>query len=112
MKNQTKPKHPLSDINPGGLIMVNPWMAIPSDEAEANVKAAQDAGDMEVIALSYETIAAAPDLFKELDAILAALEAGETVTIEPGSVKAHAIGTAVGKANGTVTTLTQLNKTK
>jgi hypothetical protein len=45
-------------------------------------------------------IAAAPELFRELDAISAALEAGETVTIEAGSIKAARIHAAIAKAKG------------
>ncbi|MCI0456914.1 MAG: hypothetical protein L0Z62_08045 [Gemmataceae bacterium] len=42
-------------------------------------------------------IRAAPALFREPDAIAAALEAGETVVIEPGSVKAAAITAALAR---------------
>lgn len=45
-------------------------------------------------------IEAAPELFKELDAISAALENGETITIESGSVKAARISAAIDKATG------------
>lgn len=51
--------------------------------------------------LKQEQQAAAPYMdarvFRELDGILEALEAGETVVIEPGSVKAHSIASAIGK---------------
>ncbi len=45
-------------------------------------------------------VAAAPDLLHELGAIADALRAGETVTIEPGSVRAGAILAVVAKAEG------------
>lgn len=40
------------------------------------------------------------DVFTQLDRIAAALESGETVTIEPGSVKAARIHDAIAKAKG------------
>ena len=43
-------------------------------------------------------LAAAPDLERELGGIADALAAGETVTIEPGSVKAEKIRLAIAKA--------------
>lgn len=44
-------------------------------------------------------ISGAPKLFRQLDAILAALEEGETVVIEPGSVKAQWIKEAIDAAS-------------
>jgi hypothetical protein len=43
--------------------------------------------------------AAAPVLFRELDAICAALEEGETVVIEPGSIKAARLLAALADAS-------------
>lgn len=45
-------------------------------------------------------LASAPDLWKELGGIATNLEEGQTVTIQPGSVKAASILAAIAKAEG------------
>ena len=47
-------------------------------------------------------IAAAPDMKHELGGIADALNAGETVTIEPGSIKGERILAAIAKAGDTI----------
>jgi hypothetical protein len=44
-------------------------------------------------------IACAPELFKQLDSLAAALEDNDTIHIEPGSVKATAILAVIQKAS-------------
>lgn len=79
-----------------GLIMVNPWMAIDRAEAEDNVKAAREAGDLEVLALPYELIAGSRDLLREAQSALVLLEAVGWED-NPTTVKLRA---ALAKASG------------
>ena len=53
-----------------------------------------------VYAANARLIAAAPELEYELGGIADALSAGETVLIEPGSVKASRIHAAIAKVTG------------
>jgi len=57
-----------------------------------------DSGQQAAGQANARLIASAPELFHELDVILAELEDGHTVTIEPGTVKAAHIRAAIAKA--------------
>lgn len=85
------------------------WQAAVGDEGEFDlVRKGFSVGDYDSILhhgadwdmteADRRLIAAAPEMFSELDAMVAALEDGETVVIEPGSVKAERIRAAIAKA--------------
>src|ERR1700685_3971546 len=91
----TKPRQDLAKHTPG------PWRSFESGSDGARIL--PDYGDVRerskyiAVVNGRETapdcanarlIAAAPDLFKQLDSLAAALEDGDTIYIEPGSVKA------------------------
>ena len=59
-----------------------------------------DLPEPEICWANARLMAAAPEMHKELDAIAVAIESNETVTIEPGSLKAERIKAAIAKAKG------------
>jgi hypothetical protein len=96
-KGPMKASDPRKSSNFGGYVSHITAQGVPATLAKVS---GGPYDDKDVCRANSHLFAAATELYARLDAIAAALENGETVTIEPGSVWAAQIATALARARG------------